>query len=416
MRPWWLVGVPLVIALALWAWRGARARDGIWTRHVDPWLQPWVLAAGERGSGGALGATACAAVLGCLALAGPSWERQEMPLERGGDAMVIALDLSRSMEATDLAPSRLARARLKLLDILAARRGGETALVVFSANAFVVTPLTSDTETIASQVMSLDSSLMPSRGSYPESGIRKSLQLLEQAEVRQGRVLLITDGGNLPPAMDAARELAAADHRMSVLGVGTTEGGPIPAQRGGFVTDGRGNIALPRLERSGLERLATAGRGRYADLASDGRDLARLAVVARATSTASAGADDSLESVALERWRDAGPWLVLLCLPLVAWAMRRAALVGAFSLCFLAVSPDASARDLVGWFLTDDQRGQQALEAGEADQAAELFADPAWRATAQHRAGDYAASAQGFGSLQTADGYYNPGDLIGARR
>ncbi|MDH5621258.1 MAG: VWA domain-containing protein, partial [Gammaproteobacteria bacterium] len=122
----------------------------------------------------------------------------------------MALDLSRSMDAEDIAPSRLRRAKLKILDMLERRDSGQTALVVYTANAFTVTPLTTDTDTIASLVNSLSTDIMPSRGSYPEVAIAKGRQLLDQANAGFGEVLLITDGGASPGADEAARQLKAA--------------------------------------------------------------------------------------------------------------------------------------------------------------------------------------------------------------
>jgi Ca-activated chloride channel family protein len=84
------------------------------------------------------------------------------------------------MDAQDISPSRLARARLKILDILERRGSGQTALVVYSSNAFTVTPLTTDNDTIAALVSSLSTDIMPSRGSYPVAAINKGWQLLQQ--------------------------------------------------------------------------------------------------------------------------------------------------------------------------------------------------------------------------------------------
>ena len=167
---------------------------------------------------------------------------------RSEQAIVIALDLSRSMDAQDLTPSRLTRARLKILDILEARQSGQTALVVYSSNAFTVTPLTTDADTVAALVNSLSTDIMPSRGSYPVAAIKKSQTLLEQAGVAYGEVLLITDGGTSPAAERAAADLQKSGYSLSVLGVGTSEGAPIPRAGGGFVTDRSGNIVVPRIE------------------------------------------------------------------------------------------------------------------------------------------------------------------------
>ena len=191
-------------------------------------------------------------------------------------------------------------------------------MLVYTANAFTVTPLTDDTDTIAALVNSLSTDIMPSRGSYPEVGIRKGLSLLEQANVGYGEVLLITDGGSSPAAEKAARDLKSAGFTLSILGVGTREGAPIPRLAGGFVTDNRGAIAVARLEERGLRDLATAGGGRFAILSSDDSDLDHL--LSGEIAAAAAAGDDSL---ATDQWREEGPWLVLLLLPLAALAFRK---------------------------------------------------------------------------------------------
>ena len=257
-------------------------------------------------------------VLAAVALAGPAWERIEQPVFRAEQALVVALDLSRSMDAQDISPSRLARARLKILDILERRKSGQTALVVYTANAFTVTPLTTDTDTVAALVNSLSTQIMPSRGSYPEVAIRKGAQLLEQAGVAYGEVLLITDGGSSAAAEKAARDLKGAGYSLSVLGVGTTDGAPIPRAAGGFVTDNRGGIALPRLEERGLRALAVAGGGRFAVLSTDTSDLDTL--LSGEVLQTSAASDESL---ATDRWREEGPWLLLQLLPNAALPFRR---------------------------------------------------------------------------------------------
>mgnify|MGYP001796480453 CR=1 FL=1 len=151
IRPAWLLAIPF--AIALWWWlrqRGVGAASP-WHRWVDPALHAIMISDGRERRGGIVQWFALAsAIIGLVALAGPSWERVSLPVQRGSDALVIALDLSRSMDATDIAPSRLIRARLKLLDVLAERKDGDTALLVFSANALVVTPFTSDGAPIAS--------------------------------------------------------------------------------------------------------------------------------------------------------------------------------------------------------------------------------------------------------------------------
>ena len=407
LRPEWLYALPLIVALAIMLARG-KLGSGNWQAVIDRELMPYVLSRDPgRGTDYRWWLLGFGGVIAIVALAGPAWQRVEQPVYRAEQALVVALDLSRSMDAQDIAPSRLQRAKLKILDMLTRRESGQTALVVYSANAFTVTPLTTDTDTIASLVNSLGTDIMPSRGSYPEVAIAKGAQLLEQAKAGFGEVLLITDGGSSPAASRAAGELQAAGYTLSVLGVGTTEGAPIPRVTGGFVTDNRGQIAVPRLEERGLRDLANAGGGRYARISADGRDLDILLSGEVAGGGAAVG-DDSLST---DSWREEGPWLLLLLLPLAALAFRRGWVLVA--IVFIVPLPQpAHAATWTDLWLNKDQQAQRELEAGNASEAAALFRNPEWQAVADYEAGDYAGSAKSFAEQDDVRNLYNLGNAM----
>lgn len=405
LRPEWLWAIPAVIATAVLLAR-RQLGPGNWQRVVAPALLPFVLsnASGGRadrrwwllGIGG---------VIAVLSLAGPAWQRVEQPVFRSDQALVVALDLSRSMDAQDVSPSRMVRARLKILDLLERRGSGQTALVVYSGNAFTVTPLTTDANTIAALVNSLSTDIMPSRGSYPVAAINKGRKLLEQAGAGIGEVLLITDGGSSPAAERAARDLKNSGYTLSVLGVGTSHGAPIPRLGGGFVTDRSGNIAVPKLEERSLRALAAAGGGQYATLTPDGRDLDLLL----SGEAGSRAATD--ESQVSDQWREEGPWLAFLLLPFAALAFRR----GWLLVVVIAVLPmtepaQASVWDDIWW--TTDQQGQREFEQGHALRAAELFENSEWQAVAQYGAGDYASSAAQFAQRGDVRNLYNLGNAL----
>lgn len=407
LRPDWLWAIPLVVAVTVLLAR-RRLAPGSWQSVIDPRLVPHILSTGQIKNltyrwwliliGGTLAA---------LALAGPSWDRVEQPVFRSEQAIVIALDLSRSMDAQDLVPSRLTRARLKILDILQHRSSGQTALVVYSSNAFAVTPLTTDADTVAALVNSLTTDIMPSRGSYPLAAINKGRQLLEQAGVGLGEVLLITDGGSSPAAERAAEEMRAAGYGLSVLAVGTTDGAPIPRAGGGFVTNRSGNIAVPKLEASGLQRLAAAGGGRYAVMTADNSDIDRLL-----SGDAGAGpGSESDESLATDQWQEEGPWLLLLLVPIAALAFRKG-LVLCLLVFLLPIAEPAHAFTWEDLWLTKDQQAQRLLDDGSPADAAQLFEDQRWRAVANYRAGDYGTSAAGFDDLEDTASVYNKGTAL----
>jgi Ca-activated chloride channel family protein len=406
LRPEWLLAIPLVAGLA-WLLYRRRLAPGNWQRVIDPQLAPYVLARrSEQGSVWRWWLLLAGGVLAALALAGPSWNRVEQPVFRSEHAMVIALDLSQSMDAQDLTPSRLTRARLKVLDMLAQRTSGQTALVVYSANAFTVTPLTSDTDTIAALVNSLSTDIMPSRGSNPAAAIAKGKGLLEQAGIRDGEVLLVADGGASPAAEQAAADLREAGYTLSVLGVGTLEGAPIPERGGGFVTDRSGRIAVPKLDSDALEELAEAGGGRYAAVTADDQDIETLLRGAAAGPGAAGG------SQVTDQWQEEGPWLLLLLVPLAALAFRRGWVMALMTIAFLPAAEPAKAFSWQDLWRTNDQQARELLEAGEPAAAAELFEDPAWRAVADYRAREYSKSAEGFSARKDADSLYNLGNAL----
>lgn len=405
LRPEWLFALPAV-ALVTLALARRRLAPGSWMRVVDPALAPHVLSRSQvRGLGYRWWLLLLGGIIAALSLAGPSWNRVEQPVFRSEQAIVIALDLSRSMDAQDVSPSRLTRARLKILDILERRSSGQTALVVYTSNAFTVTPLTNDSDTVAALVNSLSTDIMPSRGSYPVSAIEKGGQLLEQAGAGFGEVLLITDGGSSPGAERAAARLRDAGYTLSVLGVGTEDGAPIPQAGGGFVTDRSGNMAVPRLETRGLRDLADSGGGRYANLSSDDRDIDVL-LSGRVGDSA-----ESDESLATDQWQEEGPWLLLVLVPLAALAFRR----GLVLVLLVACVPLGNQAYAFGWddlWRNPDQQGQKQLAEGNAADAAKLFEDPRWRAVANYRAGDFGGSAAGFADLADATSLYNLGNAL----
>jgi Ca-activated chloride channel family protein len=265
--------------------------------------------------------------------------------------------------------------------------------------------LTTDADTVASLVNSLSTDIMPSRGSYPVAAIEKGKQLLEQSGVGYGEVLLITDGGSDPAAERAAGALRDAGYTLSVLGVGTLQGAPIPRGGGGFMTDRSGNIAVPKLQLQDLRQLASAGGGRYTTLTADDRDIDTL------LSGEVADASGSDESVATDQWREEGPWLLLILVPLAALAFRR----GLVLLVFVCLLPLPQSAEAFGWqdlWRNKDQRGSKELEQGNAEDAAALFRDPEWRAVASYRAGDYGGSASGFAAGDDTRSLYNKGNAL----
>jgi len=395
-----------MIVLAVYARR--RLQAGGWSKVCDEKLLPFILMGQQQQQSlWSVFAIGICGLIAIVALAGPAWEKLPQPIFSSKTALVIALDLSHSMDVTDMKPSRLVRARHKILDILNKRREGQTALIVYAAEAFVVTPLTEDTNTVATLVKDLETNLMPSQGSYPEKAIDSAIQLFKQSSVVNGQVLLVTDGIDSPGMDDAVKNLTDASYRLSVLGVGTEQGAPIADYNGGFVKDKSGAIVVARLDPARMSQVALKGHGIYRTITPDDRDiddLVSLFSASRLNGKFSQQQDDF--KVHSDQWREEGPWLLLLLLPFAALAFRRGYLVLLLVL-LLPVPQTSMAFEWSSLWKNTDQRAHQALQAGDNKTAATMFNDPQWKAAANFRAGNFQQSVDALKNIQTPDALYN---------
>ena len=405
LRPEWF-GILPILFLITFGFARRKLRMGSWFRLIDPKLVPYVLLREQnKETSFQWWLLFLGGLLAVIAMAGPSWDRIEQPVFRSEKAIVIALDLSRSMDAQDVSPSRLSRARLKILDILNHRKSGQTALVVYSGNSFTVTPLTTDSDTIAALVASLSTDIMPSRGSYMPAAINKGQQLLKQAGVMYGEVIILTDGGSSPAAETAARELRKQGYSLSILGVGTENGAPIPRNSGGFISDNSGGIAISKLDVTGLKMVSMAGGGRYTNLTIDDTDI-NILLTEDVNTTTKPG-----ESISTDQWQEEGPWILLFLVPLAALSFRRG-WVGVFLLFFLPLPESLYAFSWDDLWKTKNQQAQEALKDGNNKKAAELFEDPLWKAVSLYKLGEYSESALKFSEYTDADNLYNFGNSL----
>ena len=412
LRPDWLVAL-LPLAVLLWLMWRQRLASRSWQSVVDARLLPYILM-GESAQQKpwAVLLVGLGGLLSILAMAGPAWQKLEQPVFRQPSALVLLLDLSRSMDAADIKPSRLLRAQMKLRDILDQQKEGEVALIVYAATPFVVSPLTADAKTIADQVNSLSTDLMPTQGSRPDRAINLAHDLLKQVGATHAGVLMITDGiedDESDELSDAIKELVGDGHRLSVIGVGSAEGAPINSANGGFLKDSNGAIILPKLDDGKLTTLARDGHGNYRRLTTDDSDF--HAVLAPFVSVLEQQKSKQAEGMKSDQWRDEGSWLLLPVLLLGALAFRR----GYFLILLLLMMPlprPAYAFDWGSLWQRDDQRAQRAMQAEQPQQAAQLFRNPAWRGAANYRAGNYQAAAEDLKNMDSDDAHYNRGNAL----
>lgn len=409
LRPEWFLALPITLALARVWWR-ARTGAGPWRRVVDPVLLAEL--AGRAPAGGnrlALGLGAAVLILVCAALAGPAWRTQPVALHRDAGARIVVLDLSPSMDAVDVAPTRLERARAAAADLLVDAAGAQLGLVVFGADAFSVAPLTADPAVLVHLLGGVSTGVVPRAGSRPDLGLDLARRLLAESGAAAGEVILVGDSAGDARALAAARALAGAEFPLSVLAVGTPYGGPVRVAEQAFARAESGEVFVARPEFEALERVARAGSGRFQLLPAAGPTprFARGVQAVRA-----AGAADASSAR-----QDDGALLALLALPFAALLFRRGwlACLALFAL-GTTLPPPALAFDWPDLWRRADQQAAQAFERGGAGDEAHLLArlgpGSPWRAMVLYRAGRYAEAEALFASLDTADAHYNRGNAL----
>ncbi len=376
LRPWWLVAL-IPAALLLWLIVRRDRADLQWSGVIAPnLLKHMIVTPQRRWRIRPVYLVALALALGIVALAGPTWRRELPPFVEDKAPLMIALDVSASMGQTDVAPSRLERAKQKILDLLAARGGARTGLIAYAGSAHLVMPLTDDRGVLEPFLAALTSGLMPVQGKNPAAALQLASAQLAN-EPFAGTVLIVAD--DLGNAEAAALRDAAGRNSTVMLSVMPPQADVRTAIESVRVTVDNGDIRM--LER----RIETRFQSAQAE---------------------QGGA----------RWLDEGYWLVVpIVLLALLWFRRGMTVQWVVLLALLHgqpadAQPGESPSRFTSIWLTPDQQGRIAFDRGDYARAAKLFADPMWRGIAAYRAYDFLAAAEAFRKVETLEGRFALGN------
>lgn len=408
LRPWWLLGLPIAIGFL---WLVSRQSDVKvrWREMIAPQLLDHLISGNH--SKGWLRPHHIIAILiavGAIALAGPAWQREKPPFVQDQAPLVIALDLSQTMDAIDITPSRIERAKLKVYDLLAMRPAAKTAIIAYAGSAHLVLPLTNDATLIRSYVGSLNTGIMPIAGKNTAKALALAEESLATEDVA-GTILLMTDGVETA-SLDA---VARRNDRngLIILGIGTVEGGPVKEEDGSFATDANGGRLFAKLDVTALKRLAEINNTNIATFTADDRDVQWIVQRIQTHFEQKASEGET-------RWRDFGWWLTIPIALLAALSFRRGWVVrwaGAILALYVIMGTDVSHagdwRFADMWF-TPDQQGSLAYRRGDYASAAAAFEDNSWRGTALYRAGRFDAAVDAFAAVDTPESWYNQGNAL----
>lgn len=393
LRPsWLLLLLPALLIPYFFALKDKQDSD--WKQAISAKLLPYLTTRlSPRRQQVSTGLIGLIIMLTGIALSGPTWNKVEQPVQKLKDDLVIVLDLSLSMYATDLAPNRITRVRQKVQDILTSRTEGDTGLVVYSADAHTVTPLTDDIRTIKAMLPALEPFIMPAAGSEPAKGIEKAVDLLKQSGSINGRILLITDG--IEPFQ--IEEIAATlqGRSLQILSVGTQAGAPINLPERGYLKDGD-TVIVAGNNIQHLHNLAKQVNAVISEMTLTDADLKKLQLTPNLHDNLTLDSDDA--KLTSSAWQDRGYLLSLPLILLVLTAYRRRLLsLALLPLVLAATSPSpAEASTWDDLWTTRDQQAQHALNNGEAETAAQLFNNKDWKAYAKYKAAQKLDAAKMF--------------------
>lgn len=385
LRPWWLLALLPCWALAWTVARTPRAAFGNWTGVVDADLLPHLVDPAHTGRRGAVRILiAVGLTLTIIALAGPALEGRTDVALRSDAMRVLVADLSPALEDAHDGASLVEALQVELLDLLARMPEGQTALIAYADEPYLLAPPTTDSATLRMLVTELAPDALPVAGDRPERALRMAANLLARNGAATRDVLWLSTGGAASaPSLQTVAELQAEAVRVSLLRLGAEN-------------DARGALHDAILASGGL------------DLArrTDDHDVSALLAHLDRASTLRQERIPTRSTP-----RELGPWLLALLLPLAALAFRR----GVFTLLaalLLTPPPAANAGDFADWWQIPDQRAMETLRSGAAETAATRFTDARWKAVAHYRAGAYTNAAALLEPFDDADSLYNRGNAL----
>jgi Ca-activated chloride channel family protein len=366
-----------------------------WKKVIAPHLRPYVIQKGSEHIKKRLQWLLFFIItIAILGLAGPTWKRIELPGKTLETPLVILMDLSSSMMATDIQPSRLERSKFKITDFLKEKPGARISLIAYAGTAHTVVPLTRDYNIISSHVNSLSPDVMPVRGDNLGDALILA-DTVTRLTNAPGTVMLITDDLTEESFQLLQQYVSQGKNKVVIL--------PMNTAGGADVRDASGKKVRSALNTKIVQKLSTIDGIEILTLTLDKSDMELLA---EAVSKNLEFKEKDEEKV--DEWQDMGLWLVIPFAFLLLLWFRKGWVVYSMLVLVSISSCDSDVEFQDLWY-TKDYQAQQLYDRGEYEQAAELYEDPLHKGVAYYKAGNYEQAIQEFERDTTAMGAYNLG-------
>lgn len=401
LRPqflWLLIPLGMVVVLFLFS----RKEEINWKKQIPSHLRPFMI---EKGNQTKLIVWKCflyaSFVLAVIGLSGPTWSKIEIPGKTLETPMVIVLDLSQSMMATDIQPSRLERAKFKITDLLKEKPGARVALVGYSGTAHVILPLTNDYSLIDSHINQLTPNVMPFHGSDLHAGIEKAIELTSITEV-PATVVVFSDDFSEDNFEYLSKASRTSNSTFEIFPVNTITGSSIPYGRySREMRDDKGEIIISKLNEYVLQKLNSLQNVRVNSLTLDNSDVELVAKDIKEHLKFTDKAEEKEHD-----WQDQGIYFIIPFAIILLFYFRKGMVLFLFLIGLNSCSKNQKFKDL---WLTKDYQGQLELDKGNYEQAGEFFQDPLRKGVGYYKAANYDKAIRAFSKDTTAQGMYNLG-------
>ena len=409
LRPLWLILALFGAALPL-IWRRSRDLQRRLRGNIAEHLLPHLLITPQDHQRLRPVHLLCAVmILGAVAAAGPTWEQDRPDFLQNRAPLIVAVDLSPSMDANDVQPTRLEAAKHKLHDLIQRRAGARTALIAYAGSAHLVLPPTDDPALLDTFIQALGTGLIDKPGEDVGAVIDQAKRLLS-AEKTPGSLLLLTDGADTSRLDGLDKRLHDSQLQVLVLAVGSEDGGVVQGASGQPKIDSNGRPILGSFDQAALKQLASAVDAPLGSLTLNDDDLNWIELHAQQHFQSASAEQRELH------WKDAGYWLCWPLLVLALFGVRKGWSVNWMPALLLAAglgwpAAPAQANALSDAFFTRDQQGRWAFEHEHFPQAAALFVDPYWKGVAAYHAADYDLALATFARLDTPQAYFYLGNI-----
>lgn len=377
LRPLWLILLVLPVYFYWKFFRGINNKSS-WENVCDKKLLNYLLIRGSSTQRRLIAVLSLLGFIGAiLALSGPSWRKQEAPTMTPENPVMIVLNVSTDMDIDDIQPSRLERAKYKIIDMLNGLKSAQTGLIVYSGEPFLITPITDDSGIIKNLLPVIDFKIMPTNGDRLDRAIALATEKLKSGGYFNGNIVVFTAdvGQYFDKALEAARQAKDQHYAVSVIGVNAESN-------------------------EKLKLVSQYGGGVYEPIAGNDTDIQKLDNFINERIS-----ELRLSENKQSTWIDEGYYLTIIPFLCCLYFFRKGIFV---ILALLAFSTQAEA----GFFLNNNQEALKAYDAGDYKTAGEKFENSAWKASALYRQGNYNAAYEHFGKANDATALYNQGNAL----